>query len=382
MTKHCFYNYEELCHTYVYAGKDDYGHVRSGNMKFEGNEVYSYSTKIAEKYPNKKIVIIDSYTHSQTTASQIYTLMHAFDSSWTIIRAHEFDIKKINSYFKNQFKLFMSKSFAKRQKDKKDTLVLSHRDDRCDLYSIYKQALTAEECKLFTVTDKIREFVDANNAYSKSLSDKAEQRQNERRETIKNEQILLKDLMKSFIKDNNLYNTLFNHKTLKENIKELQDCTAYYNNNVKLFDDFKDYVKNKIENGEISAFKQVTYHKPYYNFYITSLFYEKVFGIIADDNLIYEYSNFQHQYDLVWYDEERKQLVTNRNVYIDEQHIKGIKVLMKKYLKDPYDESLTGLHVSYYTIGMHDDKIIHVGCHKFCNKNIKLLLKDLENAGY
>lgn len=70
---------QEVAHLFAARRKEgDWGRNSSDSVSFQGDSYYSYSTRIAERYVDKDIVLVSSGTYSNTTARHLSDLRSAF----------------------------------------------------------------------------------------------------------------------------------------------------------------------------------------------------------------------------------------------------------------------------------------------------------------
>lgn len=352
MTKNVYENTEALCHAYVYADENAYGHNRSNSCHFNGNNFYSYETKVCIKYPKKRIAIIDSDWYSTTTSSQLRTLKRAFSNEWTILYYPEIDIKKIPAHIKETIKNLTKKHLHKQNDDG----IFKIKLDRLICNNI-KQIIDANIVK---VPQSIKDLVDKNVKFELDRTQKIKKQQEERyQQRLKAEKEDNQRFIDCFIKEKQSY--LDNYK------KQLYDGKITLSAVIPILNDlFNNFCHN---NGDL-----FTKYVKIIN--VRNYIYEQIFGTISNSKEIFGYDIHP---DVVWVQDGNK-IVTNRyvNFTLTKETLEQFKKFAKYYLKCPTDGKLVDKHVHCYRIGKYNSEYVCIGCHIFTYKNIELLCRELE----
>lgn len=323
-------DHNELAHEFAYSEPDWSNENRSGNMSYSGNSCWSYSTKIAKKYPEYKILIISECTYSNTTRKQIQELRSAF-SHWTIFRSDELDLDDMIKDKLTQLKKFTrNKNHVKRF----ENFIPFYKHDRERMLSLAADITTLIDkgiIKRSVLTDLDRKKLTiCSNFESKriiKLQNASKSRFSCRDSVI--------DYYLDQLKDTN-YTTIQELVTAMGEIKhdvcivrgEIQTVIAKY---LGIFD----------------KLGYCTYNR-----------YESVFG------------------ELVWIADN--QIVTSKGIYLSAgMYADTIYRLAKLYLVGKYD-FLLHKHIHVYEITQANEFGVKIGCHTIQRAFIEHFIKEYE----
>lgn len=381
MSKTFFSKRSDMFH---YAASADYTgeRVRSANSYVEGNDVYSYATKVAMFDKKKEILLYTGHHYSNTTSNSLYELRRAFDhfkklqvydfnveDGWNRLvetlnehRKHPATRKEEKQFFIGVVESFVSLTefFGKGKKHLKTTTF----ECADKLAEEYKEQIRKKEQRWRELRDeRIRKAEEERQRKIKATEDICREYDPE----WGKEPETFRECLANYCIDIPVNWMMEHHSELLDvnsDDKGIGDLLFYrrWNTNTHQHCDYYSYKKRDYD---------WSYDKQYSGY--------KILRKISR----YGGTLFLDKPDILVYDTENKRLFTNQNCEVDDTngHVKKLLGLFLKAVDEGKDTSFViGKHCGPYEIREWNasEKFLRVGCHCLLLENLREVYEDMK----
>lgn len=374
--------YQSRSDMYHYVASSDYEgeRVRSANSYVEGNDVYSYATKVAMFDKKKEMLLYTGHHYSNTTSNSLWELRRAFDH-FKRLQVYDFDVEygwdrlveTLNEHRKHP---------ATRKDDKLWLIgVVESFESLVEFFGKGKKHLSTItfECAKKLSDEYYKQIQEKAKRLEELRQERIHKAEEERKRKIKATEDICREYNPEWGKEPATFRECMTNSCIDIPVHWMMEHHS------ELFDLNKEsginslYFVRKWDTTTHQFCDYYTYRKRDFSYE-----YDKEY---KQYKILRKISRYGGQWldnpDILVYDKDTKILFTNQNCRVDDKegHVKKLLGLFLKAIDEEKDISFVfGKHCGPYEIRSFDakQKFLRVGCHCFLLENLREVYQDMK----